>query len=47
MRLTYLCEHCGRKGLKPFGFRCEAVWRLRPYWFCSRQCAKKEYEKCD
>ncbi|ELP9742248.1 hypothetical protein R2C28_004536 [Salmonella enterica] len=24
--LFYTCEHCGKKGLKPFGKRCAAVW---------------------
>ena len=41
---TYICEHCGKKGLKPFGKRCAAIWRIAPYWFCNRACAKAEYE---
>lgn len=45
MFLIYECEHCGKKGLKPFGKRYTAVWRIRPYWFCSTDCAIAEQER--
>ena len=40
---TYICGHCGKKGLKPFGKRCAAVWRIAPYWFCNTDCARRAY----
>lgn len=40
---TYICEHCGKKGLKPFGKRCDAVWRSDAYWFCNTDCASRAY----
>lgn len=41
--LFYTCEHCGKKGIKPFGKRCAAVWRLKAYWFCDSGCARRAY----